>query len=169
MTVVAKTNWLGLQKSNQDARQCCSREIPRDVSQQKSTIPKRGADLGSFLHPGKAPQPHPDLGTKFPAHPCGPSWGQTEHGLSTLPVSGTWEPEVRRARLSFKEQAGLKQGGAALRQRSSQEGPVLLLGDTGANKSPWSREPGVRHCGTCPPCPGWQRTPGGASLDLWED
>lgn len=74
MTIAAKTNWLGLQKSTQDARQYWSREIQSDyLSQQKYIIPKKGADLGSFVHPGKVPQPHLDVGTKFPAHPYGPS------------------------------------------------------------------------------------------------
>lgn len=48
--------------------------------------------------------------------------------------------------------------GAALRQRRPREGPVLLLCETGTNKSPWSRDAGlsVKYCGTCPPCPAWQ-------------
>lgn len=103
MTIAAKTNWLGLQKSTQDARQYWSREIQSDyLSQQKYIIPKKGADLGSFVHPGKVPQPHLDVGTKFPAHPYGPSWGQTERGFSNLPLPGRWKPEVRPARLFIK-------------------------------------------------------------------
>lgn len=48
--------------------------------------------------------------------------------------------------------------GTALRQRSSQEGPVLLLCETGTNKSPWSGDAGasVKYCRTCPPWPAWQ-------------
>lgn len=93
MTVVVKTNRLGLRKSNQDVREYWSRETQSHLSQQKYVIPKKGADLSSFLHPGRVPQFHLDTGTKFPADPYGSSWGQTEHGFSNLPLSGKQKPE----------------------------------------------------------------------------